>query len=120
MHVPGFICPQPTKTLWQYVMTAQELKIKNMFHPARGDKQIHRQVPEKLRVSGPGGAETPSVNVPPLILLFPQDSIRQKWSSLIVTVRILEVSEVLKWSGPWLYYVHSVHYTSFSNLIELN
>ena len=75
--------------LWQYyVMTAQELKIKNMFHPVRGDKQIRRRVPEKLRVSGPGGAETPSVNVPPLILLFPQDSIRQKWSSLIVTVRI--------------------------------
>ena len=82
--------------------------------------QIRRQVPEKLRVWGPGGVETPSVNVPPLILLFPQDSIRQKWSSLIVTVRVREVSELLKWSGLWLYYVHSVHCTSFSNLIELN
>ena len=54
MHEPGFICPQSTKTLWQYV-TAQELRIKSMFHPVHGDNdmQILCQVPEKLRVSGP-------------------------------------------------------------------
>ena len=58
------------------------------------DMQIRRQVPEKLRVSGPGRVETPSVNVPPLILLFPQAPIRQKGSSLMATVRIPEVSEL--------------------------
>ena len=41
--------------------------------------------------SDPYRVETASVNVPQLILLFPQDSIRQKGSSLIVTVRIWEV-----------------------------
>ena len=54
-------------------------------------------------MSDSGGVETPPVSVPLLILLFPQDSIRQKWSSLIVTVRIWEVSELVKWSSLWLY-----------------
>ena len=43
-------------------------------------------------------AQTPSVNVLPLILLFPQVPIRQKGSNLMVTVRIPEVSELLKGS----------------------
>ena len=37
-------------------LATQELRIKNMFHPVHGDNdmQILCQVPEKLRVSGPG------------------------------------------------------------------
>ena len=71
-------------------------------------------MPEKLRVFGAGGAETPSVNVPPLILLFPQATILQKGSNLMVTVRIQEVSELLKAVRPL------AKCTPFANLIKLN
>lgn len=66
--------------------------------------------------SGPGGSQTPSVNVPPLILLFPQAPIRQKGANLMVTVRIPEVSELLKGSDFWIY-LYALHCTPFANLI---
>ena len=61
----------PVPPMWFQKLGHQKIQIYQEKNDVT-DTQICRQVPEKQRVSGPGWNQTPAVvNVPPLILLFP-------------------------------------------------